>query len=202
MDTYIRPLSVRDVERCAVVESAAFPPAEAATREKIEYRLTVCPEICFGLFDRVGAADTSVAQQQKDIPVLSEAPADSDDDVLVAHVISTRSNNKTVADEDMAYPADWRANPQAKSDVGHQPEGRTITLHSLAVAPARQNSGFGKALVKSYIEQMKQTGEIDRVAILTYDRLVSYYQKLGFTHYGKSKSEYAGVAWHDLAYEF
>lgn len=35
MTLYIRPLSVSDLDQCVTVESAAFPPAEAATREKV-----------------------------------------------------------------------------------------------------------------------------------------------------------------------
>ncbi|KAI9159101.1 N-acetyltransferase [Paramyrothecium foliicola] len=173
-DTYIRQLSVDDVEKCLVVETAAFPPTEAATRGKIEYRLSVAPELARGLFVR-----------------------EAEGDRLIAHTISTMSVSPTVQDEDMAYPEDWKTSSATQS-VGHKPQGRTITLHSLAVDPAHQKSGFGRRLMKAYIEEMQRSGKADRIAILTYDRLVPYYEKLGFTHYGKSKSEYAGVAWHDL----
>ena len=105
--------------------------------------------------------------------------------------------NSRVQDEDMAYPEDWKTNSTPQS-TGHKPQGRTIALHSLAVSPNRQKTGLGKGLMKAYIDEMRRTGNADRIAILTYDRLVPYYEKLGFTHYGKSESEYAGVAWHDL----
>lgn len=71
-------------------------------------------------------------------------------------------------------------------------------MHALAVAPAHQKSGLGKALTKVYIERFRNTGTTDKIAILTYDSLVSYYEKLGFTHYGKSEAQYAGIEWHDL----
>lgn len=35
MALYIRQLNINDLERSLVVETAAFPPAEAATREKV-----------------------------------------------------------------------------------------------------------------------------------------------------------------------
>ena len=35
MALYIRALSIDDLDRCQKVEHAAFPPAEAATREKV-----------------------------------------------------------------------------------------------------------------------------------------------------------------------
>jgi hypothetical protein len=52
--------------------------------------------------------------------------------------------------------------------------------------------------MKAYFKHMKERGAAERISILTYDRLVPYYKALGFEHYGKSESEYAGVAWHDL----
>ncbi|KAF4451846.1 hypothetical protein F53441_5165 [Fusarium austroafricanum] len=196
MSLYVRQLNINDLERSLVVETAAFPPAEAATREKIEYRLTVCPELCIGLFLRAGATLPSPIPQ--DIPFIDDSV--SGDDKLLAHVISTKSTNKPVRDEDMDYPRNWKTNPQGEYDVGHKKNGRTIALHSLAVSPDYQRSGLGKAVMRAYFQRMKENNVADRISILTYDRLVPYYQKLGFEHYGKSESEYAGVAWHDLSY--
>ncbi|KAJ3454739.1 hypothetical protein MRS44_013339 [Fusarium solani] len=177
------PLDLNDLETGLAVETAAFPPAEAATREKIECRLTVCPELCVGLFLRVGQALPPRAPQ--DIPLITKLHASSDD-ILIGHVISTKSENTSVRDEDMDCP----------------PIGRTIALHALAISPEYQRSGFGKALMGAYINLMKQSGTADRISILTYDCLVPYYTKPGFEHYGKSESEYAGIAWHDLASPF
>ncbi|KAL0935748.1 GNAT family [Colletotrichum truncatum] len=202
MAAYIRPLSIADLDRCLAVETAAFPPAEAATREKIEYRLSVCPELCLGLFVPEQTATNADVKLEGEIPVLDTAPPSSAKDKLIAHVISTKSPSRVVRDEDMSFPPTWKTDPTAQHDVGHIADGKTIALHSLAVSPSYQRSGFGKKLMGSYIEYMKQNGQAERISILTYDRLVPYYQKLGFTHYGKSQSEYAGVAWHDLAYEY
>lgn len=35
MSLYVRQLNINDLEKSLVVETAAFPPAEAATREKV-----------------------------------------------------------------------------------------------------------------------------------------------------------------------
>ncbi|OHF01672.1 acetyltransferase [Colletotrichum orchidophilum] len=201
MEFYMRPLSVSDLDQCVTVETAAFPPAEAATREKIEYRLTVCPQICLGLFARESRSNSEGATHQGAIPAFNP-PNATKNDKLIAHTISTKSLSPVVQDEDMSVPPTWKTEPTATYNVGHQPKGRTITLHSLAVAPPFQKLGHGKTLMTHYIEHMRQTAQAERISILTYDRLVSYYQKLGFIHYGKSRCEYAGVAWHDLAYEF
>ncbi|KAK1623179.1 acetyltransferase [Colletotrichum phormii] len=201
MDLYIRPLTIDDLDRCETVEAAAFPPAEAATREKIEYRLTVCPELCLGLFAREGKSSQGRVIRQG--TTLAYNPSDtSNGNDLIAHTISTKSISSVVTDADMAVPHSWKTDPTATYDVGHQSEGKTITLHSLAVSPNSQKSGYGKTLMAYYIKHMIQAAQTERISILTYDRLVSYYEKLGFTHHGKSQSEYAGVAWHDLSYEF
>ncbi|KAF4495079.1 Polyamine N-acetyltransferase 1 [Fusarium agapanthi] len=197
MSLYARQLNINDLERSLAVETAAFPPAEAATREKvIEYRLTVCPEICIGLFLRAGASLPSPIPH--DIPFVEDSA--SSDDVLLAHVISTKTTNKSVKDEDMDYPRNWKQDPQGDCAVGHNQNGRTIALHALAVAPDYQRVGLGKAIMRGFIQRTKSLNAADRISILTYDRLVPYYQRLGFEHYGKSESEYAGVAWHDLSY--
>jgi GNAT superfamily N-acetyltransferase len=157
--------------------------------------LAVCPELCYGLFIR--GEPGSTLELPSSIPFESSASG-SEKETLLAHIISTRANGKFVKDEDMAFPSDWKSNPQPNDKIGHQPNGKTITLHSLAVSPVFQRSGLGKALMNVYIDQFKKSGGVERISILTYDRLVPYYNKLGFTHYGKSTSEYAGVAWHDL----
>ncbi|KAJ3523164.1 hypothetical protein NM208_g12556 [Fusarium decemcellulare] len=197
MALYARFYTIDDVDRALAMEQAAFPPAEGATREKIEYRLTVCPELSIGLFLRAGVELPSPVPD--DIPFITKEES-SEDDKLLAHVMATRSTNAKVQDDDMAVPANWKADPQAVYDVGHNKNGRTISMHALATSPEYQRSGFGKAVMKSYIDQMKKAGTADKISILTYDRLVPYYQKIGFEHYGRSDSEYAGVAWHDLSY--
>lgn len=156
--------------------------------------MNVCPEICYGLFAKAG---TSIPVQiPSEIPVVSQS--DSEDDELIAHTISTKSDTKVVKDDDMVIAPNWKSDPKADAGVGHRPSGRSIALHSLAVSPVHQGSGFGKAIMRAYIKQIQQTADVDRISILTYDRLVPYYKNLGFTHYGKSASEYAGIAWHDL----
>jgi hypothetical protein len=40
MSLYARQLNINDLERSLAVETAAFPPAEAATREKVVISMT------------------------------------------------------------------------------------------------------------------------------------------------------------------
>ena len=43
MDLTIRPATLADLDRCAEVESACFPPEQAASRSSIEKRITAYP---------------------------------------------------------------------------------------------------------------------------------------------------------------
>ncbi|KAK8913294.1 Polyamine N-acetyltransferase 1 [Metarhizium anisopliae] len=211
MTAYIRPLTSLDLDRCAALESAAFPPSEAATYEKslnlatepainvsfikIDYRLSSCPELCYGLFLRnpdAAAPDPSIVR------VLSSADAQDKDGILVAHTIATKARATLIVDQDMDYPKDWKTNPRAVADAGHQPSGTSVALHSLAVSPDYQRQGLGKLLMGKYIEQVKKLDGVERISILTYERLVPYYEKLGFKNHGKSAATYAGVSWYDL----
>ena len=98
----------------------------------------------------------------------------------------------------MALPPKWQSDPHADPHLGHKEEGRTICLHSLAVLPEYQNQGLGKTLVLSYIQRIQSAGVVDRIALLTYDRLVPFYERLGFEYRGKSKAQYGGGGWNDM----
>ncbi|KHN95248.1 acetyltransferase [Metarhizium album ARSEF 1941] len=196
MTAYIRPLSSRDLDRCAALESAAFPPSQAATYEKVPRLPPNDAAMCQRL-------TSSQSRLVTDFQVLSSAQAASvNDGTLVAHTIATRAKSTLIVDQDMDYPKDWKANPRAVAGVGHQPSGTSVALHSLAVSPDHQRRGLGKLLMGKYIEQVKRIEGVERIAILTYDRLVPYYEKLGFKNHGKSAATYAGVSWYDLTYDF
>ena len=96
--------------------------------------------------------------------------ADNAKSVLLAHIVATASDSKTVQDSDMEIPANWRAS-RAKNgvaDKGHREGGSTICLHSLAVSPKLQGCGLGKLAMKSFMQQMKGLGA-ERVALICQD---------------------------------
>ncbi|KAH7626225.1 acyl-CoA N-acyltransferase [Sordaria sp. MPI-SDFR-AT-0083] len=197
----IRPLSKSDYESCIALENAAFPdPAHRATPEKFDYRLSTCPELSLGVFCTV------VPDKAKNwtIETLDAAkPVETDrlngaKSVLLAHIVSTRCAGDTITDKDMDYPKDWRTRRGRWADVGHQESGRTVALHSLAVAPKVHGCGIGQMIVKAYLQQMKNAGLADRVALICQDYLVSYYERLGFKCIGKSHAEFGGGGWHDM----
>ncbi|TKA68092.1 hypothetical protein B0A49_04041 [Cryomyces minteri] len=199
---YTVPLLLSDVDACVKLEEAAFPINERCTRDKFMYRLTMCNELSLGLFtsatpdcEAMSAETAAVAH-----PAYSGSPERKR--VLLAHLVCTKSTHTTVRDQDMDYPKDWRAEPSAKPYLGHKESGRTVCVHSLAVLPGYQGRGYGSALMKSFVQRIETSGVADRIALLTYDRLVPFYEKLGFKNLGKSEATFGGVAWSDMVYEF
>lgn len=89
--------------------------------------------------------------------------------VLLAHIVSTRGSGNVVADKDMDYPRDWKSNPGKSGSTGNQAGGRTVALHSLAVAPKLHGAGLGKLILKDYIQRINDSGTADRVALICQD---------------------------------
>lgn len=91
--------------------------------------------------------------------------------VLLAHIISTRCRGDAINDADMGYPKDWQSSGGRATgqDVGHQEGGKTVGVHSLAVLPRVQRCGIGQTIMKAYLDQMKNSGLVDRVALICQD---------------------------------
>ncbi|KAE9571044.1 Polyamine N-acetyltransferase 1 [Colletotrichum fructicola] len=200
----VQPLTSSSVESCVVLENAAFPnPDYRATREKFEYRLSTCSDICSGIFCSIvpsEAKDKDFALET--LPVANPVETGRANGAvlaLCAHVVSTLGNGPVVTDADMSYPVNWRDQESSKSSgLGHQVMGRTVCLHSFAVAPKLQGCGLGKLMMKSYLQQINNSGVADRVALICQDYLVSYYKRFGFRHLGESRASFAGGGWNDM----
>ncbi|KAI0020571.1 acyl-CoA N-acyltransferase [Xylariomycetidae sp. FL0641] len=147
--------------------------------------------------------------------------------VLLAHAVATRCAGPAVADSDMDYPRGFRRKKKGgggggggsnameeeeeeeeegdddddDGSKGHQPTGRTLALHSLAVDPRLHGRGLGKLLVKAYLQQVKNAALADRVSLICQEYLVNYYKRFGFTHLGPSAASFAGGGWHDMSFE-
>lgn len=116
--------------------------------------------------------------------------------VLLALACATKSANMTVQDSDMAMPK-----PGDGTTVGHNEAGRTICLHSLAVLPEFQAKGLGSTLLKDFIQRMEGAGAGDRIAIITFERLVPWYERHGFRSLGRSEATFGGEVWYDMVRE-
>jgi predicted N-acetyltransferase YhbS len=119
----------------------------------------------------------------------------------MAHIIATKHSAETVTDASMAFPSDWRSKYQLSPPTGHDEDGETVCLHSLAVHPDLQRKGLGRTLLLSWIQRLKDSGP-KRIALLCRDRYIPFYEKAGFKNLGPSKVTYGGGGWVDMVLEF
>ena len=89
--------------------------------------------------------------------------------MLIGHVVATKTNDETATDASMGVPEDWKSPQPKPSTLGHQEEGRTIVLHSVAILPSFQGRGFGRVLMMAYRQQMNGAGIADRLVLLAHD---------------------------------
>ena len=104
----------------------------------------------------------------------------------------------------MKVPEDWqtrkRSLPDAgeKNYVGHEDQGGTVALHSLAVKAEHQKKRVGSTLMKSYIQRIKEAQIADRIALLAHDHMVPFYESLGFENHGPNACTFGGGGWFDM----
>lgn len=122
---------------------------------------------------------------------------------LVAHILATRTPSEKITDATMGIPPDWRnkgtiPNGTESEPLGHQDQGGTIAVHSLAVLNEHQGKGLGTTLMKAYIQRIKDAEIADRIALLSHDHLVPFYESLGFVNRGESECKFGGGGWYDM----
>ena len=86
--------------------------------------------------------------------------------------------------------------PDSESDSN----GRNLLLFGLVVHPDYRRKGIAENLMKAILEEAKNKG-IKHAALTCLDRLIPYYEKLGFKNVGISESVLGNVTWNDMIIE-
>lgn len=211
----IRPLTIEDLDQCVALEARGFPESERASRQKLEYRLTVCPELCLGLFVRDYSAKYSAinlpevaARQQKERDAAGPgADDDADDDAdellplassvlretLIGHIVATKIHAERITEPSMLLPS------PDDPDAGHIEHSQYIGIHGLVVDPEWQGKNLGTLLMHDYIQKLSNQDVGDKVAIIAHKELIPFYEKIGFNNNGVSDCKFAGATWYDLS---
>ncbi|ORX98115.1 acyl-CoA N-acyltransferase [Clohesyomyces aquaticus] len=197
-------LSSDDLDDCDWLEHAAFEPHEAATREKLDYRLHVCGELCTGIYTSSYATSPAPLGPlilSRTFPSTDSADSDRKK-VLLGHIIATKHSAPLVTEESMDFPKDWREKYQMTPTTGHNEDGKTICLHSLGVHPSFQGRGLGKVLLEGWCQRMRDSGVGKRIALICHEKFIGFYESAGFKKVGESKCTYAGGGWFDMVLDF
>lgn len=176
---YIRPLILEDATQVVQLESQGFPPAERASPETIDFRLSTCPELCSGLFIR----DVQGKQVKGE--------------TLIGHILGTKipsstSNERLITLESMGKV--------------HDESSSTIAIHSLVISPEHQKKNLATLLLTDYIQKLSNQEIGDRIVIIAHEPLVPFYERVGFQLVGENENvkkdpDFAKAKWCDMVRE-
>jgi len=136
--------------------------------------------------DEAGTQET-FAYRQSVAPSLFLGVYDQSDNKekkLVGFICSTLSKSESLAHESMTT---------------HEPEGKTICIHSVCVDPEHQRQKIGSALLKEYIRQWTD-GPYDGISLIAHEELIKFYVAAGFKLIGKSEVVHGSKPWFELRY--
>ncbi|KAG0683474.1 hypothetical protein C6P40_000077 [Pichia californica] len=119
----IRPLNVTDISQVLGLEITGFPKHERASALRIEYRLSVCPELCSGLFIREFDNNSVSSKELPDHSTIKK-------ETLIGHVIGTKMLSETINNESMEVPSDFKS-VMCNSDGTLKDEYKTKELKEL-----------------------------------------------------------------------
>lgn len=86
---------------------------------------------------------------------------------------------------------------ELKQLIGHDPEGKNMVIFALAVLPQFQKQGIAKRLVERFVVAARQNQK-EKIFLMCKPHLIAYYEGLGFTHMGLSRSTHGGAQWHEM----
>lgn len=101
---------------------------------------------------------------------------------LVGYICSTLSKSETLTHESMTT---------------HDPDGKTICIHSVCVDPGHQRQKIGSSLLKEYVRRWMD-GPYDRISLLAHEELIKFYADAGFKLIGKSEVVHGSKPWFEL----
>lgn len=121
-------------------------------------------------------------------------------ETLIAHLIATKTHDKSVTDDSMKIPTlDEHHRVLNPDDTrGHNNSGRTLAIHSVAVDPSVHGRSVGTLLLKDYIQRITSVHCADRLAIIVREKLKGFYERFGFVDKGPSETSFSGGGWYTM----
>lgn len=79
----------------------------------------------------------------------------------------------------------------------HDPSASTIMITGLEVRPEYRQMGLATELMRRFIDRERSKGR-KRIVLTCLDRLVPFYERMGYGKIGLSKSTLGGQAWYEM----
>lgn len=207
----IRPLSLEDLDQAVALELLCFAENEAASRDLIRYRLSVCPELSSGIFLRLYGGKyqdknpgpttshdnkTFLGSDQDYVP---DSKSLIENERLIGHIFLTKLHGDRIQEADMKIPEEFLKNGSRRStDVGHFEASDVIGLHLIAIHPEFRGKKLATLLLHDYKQKLANQQVGSKITLLARPELVSFYEDLGFENKGKSSFHYGGEEWIDM----
>lgn len=80
----------------------------------------------------------------------------------------------------------------------HYPPGNVLCIHSVVMEKSKRKRGLGSEMMRAYLKKIKETTHIKRVLLLSKQRLVPFYENLGFHVLGESKIVHGNERWIEM----
>ena len=81
----------------------------------------------------------------------------------------------------------------------HDPEGKTICIHSVCIDPLYQRQKLGSTLLEEYIRRWTD-GPYDGISLIAHEELIKFYVGAGFKLVGQSEVVHGSKPWFELRY--
>ncbi|EFC39120.1 acetyltransferase [Naegleria gruberi] len=165
----LKPVNVTEhLEIINKYESESYPEDEAATYEKLKYRLENANSVFRGYFTSSTCSD--------------------DEEKLIGFVCGTKTQNKILTHDTMSVH-------------DPSPNARTLCIHSVVIQQAYRKKGLGLAMLKSYLQYLKDENLCDKILLLSKSHLIHFYESAGFILNGESNVVHGQEKWYELEYK-
>ncbi|KAL9645272.1 hypothetical protein ABK040_002472 [Willaertia magna] len=104
---------------------------------------------------------------------------------LIGFVCSTRTNQSILTHDTMST---------------HQPNGKTICIHSVVIKDKYRRNGIGSEMLKKYLNYLSENFKGQYCVLLSKEYLIKFYENVGFKTKGLSSVSHGKEQWYELEY--
>ena len=199
METYIvRPSKSSDLDTVYQLEVANYPPDEAATREKLEYRLHTAAHL-FYVLEKYTHSISSLSVTTLSTSTSSSSLTSTSE--IIGFICGTQGKGNDLQEHFMSVG-------------GHDPDGESICIHSVVIDSMYQRKYLGIYLVQRFLQYLYQKivlqqhqqssslKQIKQCLLLAHQDKLGLYNKAGFITKGPSKVIHGAEQWIEMVYSF
>ncbi|KAF0982877.1 hypothetical protein FDP41_010856 [Naegleria fowleri] len=209
---FLQPVNVSDhLDLIHSYESESYPSDEAATFEKLKYRLLNANDVFRGYFYRSPSSNEftplllgEMSSTKNAIEFSTETDPNTSHNtsslqpplqpshntsllqpLLIGFVCGTKTNAHSLTHQSMSI---------------NDPNGRTLCIHSVVIKKEFRNCGLGLDMLQLYLNYLKENSICDQVLLITKKHLIHFYEKAGFKLNGESNVVHGQEKWYEMSF--